>query len=61
MNKERFNDVVTGDLDVYADTVYDIGIITPNNWSRHKEALLKFVESVDEVVEVYNMENKENK
>ena len=61
MNKEKFNNIVMDEIHTYSVGGELLGGVTPENWNEHKKVIAKFVESVDEAVEIYNMENKESK
>lgn len=61
MNKEKFNDIVIDEVDTYSVRAELLGNTTPENWNEHKKVITKFIESIDEAVEIYNMENKESK
>jgi len=61
MNELKFYAVVQKELNDYYERVSLVGGITVQNWYHHKNSLTKYIKNMDDLVEVYNMENKESK
>lgn len=56
MNKNKWNEIFLEEVNTYQKN--SIGnTVTPENWDKEKQKLLKFVENVDKATKVYNAEN----
>jgi hypothetical protein len=60
MTKEKWLEVAQKEFNVYVKAVANVDLTQPEYWPLYKQALVDYIEGIDQVTEVYNMENKEN-
>jgi hypothetical protein len=56
MTEEKWMGIFMEENRKYMDTSFNNNI-SPTTWEEHKDALMELIKAVDEVTEVYNMEN----
>ena len=58
MTKEKWKQECSKNYNIYYAKVYNEDPIGPENWHKYKAAFLEYSKDMDELTEIYNMENK---